>query len=151
LINSHCFEDTAEKKKNRLKGIEFIRKHGTRPFVTELYNNIFHESFKKKHRKLIDGLIAKAARYTPEAVMSANAAMMNRKGKEEVLKNATVPVLFINGKEDESAPLAYTLKQAPYPNVTNVHFFGNCKHMCVFERKMETNQIIQDFCDRVFS
>jgi pimeloyl-ACP methyl ester carboxylesterase len=62
-----------------------------------------------------------------------------------------VPVLFINGKEDESAPLAYTLKQAPYPNVTNVHFFGNCKHMCVFERKMETNQIIQDFCDRVFS
>lgn len=151
LINSHCFEDTAEKKKNRQKGIEFIRKHGTKPFVTELYNNIFHESFKIKNRKLIDGLIAKACLYTPEAVMAANAAMMNRKDKEEVLKNAGVPVLMINGKEDESAPLAYTLKQAPYPNIGDVHFFSNCKHMSIFEKRDETIGIIESFCRRTLN
>lgn len=146
LINSHCFEDTPDKKANRKKGIEFIRKHGTKPFVTELYNSMFHDSFKKKNRKLVDSLIAKALKYSPEALMLANAAMMKRKGKEEVLKNAKVPVLFINGKEDQSAPLELTLKQASLPSVSHIHFFAVCKHMCVFEKKKETIRIITDFC-----
>jgi pimeloyl-ACP methyl ester carboxylesterase len=146
LINSHCFEDTPEKKANRKKGIEFIRQHGTKPFVTELYRSIFHETFIKKNKKLVDSLITKALKYKPEAVIKANEAMMKRKGKENVLKNATVPVLFINGKEDQSAPLELTLKQASYPSVAHVHFFAGCKHMSVFEKKKETIRIITDFC-----
>ena len=150
LINSHCFEDTPQKKENRLKGIEFIKEHGTRFFIRELYNNIFHESFKKKNRKLIDALIIKAQQYSPETVICANAAMMNRKDKSDVLKNAKVPMLFINGKDDESAPVTYTLKQASYPANTDFHLFSQCKHMCVFERKPETIKIITDFCERTF-
>lgn len=149
LVNSHCFEDTEEKKANRKKGIEFIGKNGSHQFVTELYNNIFHESFKKKHRKLIDELITKAMKYTPEALMMANAAMMNRRDKSLVLKNSKVPVLFINGKEDDSAPLAYTLKQATMPAIADVHFFSHCKHMCIFERKTATIHIIEEFCSLV--
>ncbi|MDB5283261.1 MAG: alpha/beta hydrolase fold protein, partial [Bacteroidota bacterium] len=49
LLNSHCFEDTPEKKANRKKGIEFIKNNGTKVFITELYNNIFHPLFKKKN------------------------------------------------------------------------------------------------------
>lgn len=147
LINSQCFEDSPEKKANRKKGIEFIRKHGTKPFVTELYGVIFHDDFKKANKKLVNGLIAKALKYTPEALMLANAAMMNRKGKEDVLKNARVPVLFVNGKDDPSAPLELTLKQSSLPNVSHIHFFGNCKHMCVFEKKKDTLHIISNFCN----
>jgi len=148
LLNAHCFEDTPSKKENRLKGIDFIQKHGTHLFVRELYNGIFHESYKKKHKKLIDGLIEKAQKYTPQAVMSANAAMMSRKDKSEVLKNAAVPVLFINGEEDEPAPLPLTLKQASYPAVADFNLFSQCKHMCVFERKAEVQKIIAAFCQR---
>lgn len=150
LVNSHCFEDTAQKKENRLKGIDFIQRNGTQFFIRELYNSIFHESFKKKNRKLIDGLIAQAQKYTPEAAMRANAAMMNRKDKSAVLKNAPVPVLFIEGEQDESAPVAYTLQQASYPANADFNLFANCKHMSVFERKAETLKIIARFCDRVF-
>jgi pimeloyl-ACP methyl ester carboxylesterase len=150
LINSHCFEDTPQKKENRLKGIEFIKRNGTGLFVRELYNSIFHERFKKGHRKLIDAMIERAQKYAPEAVMRANAAMMNRKDKSEVLKKAPVPVLFINGEEDESAPVAYTLKQASYPANADFNLFEQCKHMSVFERKAETLKIISAFCNRVF-
>ncbi|HWB63359.1 MAG TPA: alpha/beta hydrolase [Chitinophagales bacterium] len=149
LVNSHCFEDSAQKKINRKKGIAFVKQHGTRVFVTELYNSIFHESFKKKNpqnRTLIKKLVAQALKYSPEAIMAANAAMMHREDKSEVLKNATVPVLFINGKDDESAPIAYTLKQAAYPKIADIHFFSNCKHMCVFERRRETIAAINGFC-----
>jgi len=147
LLNSHCFEDSPEKKKNRLKGISFIKEHGTHFFVSELYNSIFHESFKKKNKKLIADLIGKAQKYTPQAVMSANAAMMNRHDKSEVLKNAQVPVLFINGKQDESAPIILTLKQASYPAIADFRLFDNCKHMSVFERKTEVVKSIKAFCN----
>jgi len=150
LVNSHCFEDTPQKKENRLKGIDFIQRNGTTFFIRELYYSIFNESFKKKKRKLIDALIESAQKYTPEAVMGAAAAMMNRKDKSEVLKKASVPVLFINGEEDESAPVAYTLKQAAYPANADFNLFADCKHMSVFERKAETLKIINAFCERVF-
>jgi len=148
LVNSHCFEDTPQKKENRLKGIEFIKRNGTGLFVRELYNSIFHESFKKKNRKLIDALIDRAQKYAPEAVMRANAAMMERRDKSAVLMKAEAPVLFINGEEDESAPIAYTLKQASYPAVADFTLFEKCKHMSVFERKAETLKIITAFCER---
>src|SRR5262249_51418582 len=65
LVNSHCYEDTTAKKENRKKAIEFIRKHGSKPFVKELYYNLFHESFRGKNKKFIDSLIHKAIRYSP--------------------------------------------------------------------------------------
>ena len=148
LLNSHCFEDTPTKKENRLKGIAFIKEHGTHFFISELYNSIFHPTFKKKNKKLIDSLIHQAQKYNADAVMKANAAMMNRKDKSEVLKNATVPVLFINGKEDESAPLALTLKQASYPPIADFYLFDDAKHMSVFERRAEVIKFIKAFCSR---
>ena len=117
LINSHCYADTKEKKANRKKGNEFIGKYGTGVFVKELYGNLFHSSF--KNEKLIASLISKAEKYSPEALIAANTAMANRKNKEDVLKIAPVPVLLINGKQDESAPFIYTSKQASLPAIAD--------------------------------
>jgi pimeloyl-ACP methyl ester carboxylesterase len=150
LINSHCFEDTATKKENRKKGIEFIKRNGTQFFIRELYYSIFNKNFADKHKKLIDGLIEKARKYTPEAVMQANAAMMNRQDKSRVLRESKVPVLFVNGVEDESAPVAYTLKQASYPDNADFNLFDHCKHMSVFEKRAETLKIINAFSARAF-
>ncbi len=148
LVNSHCFADAPEKKENRKKSIEFIRKYGSKPFVTELYNSIFHDKFKKKKRKFVDSLIKQASNYTPEALMRATAAMMNRQNKEEVLKNSKVPVLIIGGKEDNSAPLDLVLKQAAMPSIADIHIYGEAKHMSIFERKKEALTAIKAFCDR---
>lgn len=147
LVNSHCFADTNEKKANRKKGNDFIAKHGTATFVRELYQGIFHDVFKKtaSGKKLIAALVKKAEKYTPEALIAANTAMMNRKSKEDVLKNAPVPVLLINGKQDESAPLPLTSQQAAFPSVADVHFYDKCKHMSVFEKKKEALKAIKRF------
>lgn len=145
LINSHCFEDSAEKKANRKKGNEFILKHGTKVFVRELYNNLFHSSFRTKNQKLINRLIAKAEKYSPEALIAANTAMMNRKDKSYVLTESKVPVLLIGGKEDETVPLEYSLKQASLATVTDFHLFEKTKHMAVFERKKESIAAVKNF------
>lgn len=145
LLNAHCFADSKEKKVNRKKGIEFIRKHGTKIFATEIYQGMAHESFQKKNKKLMGSLLAKALKYSPEALISAIGAMMNREDKSEVLREAKVRVLLINGKQDESAPLAQTLIQASYPSIADIHFFDRCKHLSIFEKKKETMEAIQSF------
>lgn len=148
LINSHCFADTAEKKLNRKKGNEFIQKHGTKVFVRELYRNLFHPAF--KNEKLVAALSAKAETYSSEALVAANTAMMNRADKAQVLKTSKVPVLLINGKQDESAPAEFTLKQAAYPAIADVHFYENCKHMSLFEKKKESTSAILNFAERSY-
>lgn len=152
LINSHCFADGEQKKVNRKKGNDFISRHGTEPFVKELYNGIFHPSFFSKKvaggqtgRQFVNKLIKQAEQYSPAALIAANTAMMNRAGKEGVLKNAGVPVLLINGKQDESAPYTSTLQQASYPSISDIHFFDQVKHMSLFEKKRETHQAIEQF------
>lgn len=148
LVNSHCFADAEEKKENRRKGNEFISKHGTKVFVKELYRNLFHPSF--KNEKLIAALIAKAEKYSPEALIAANTAMINRKGKEDVLKNAKVPVLLIGGKQDPAAPIELFLKQSSMLPVVDFHLFDNTKHMSMFEKKKETLSAIQNFVARCY-
>ena len=148
LINSHCFADTDSKKENRKKGIEHMRRYGTKTFVRELYLAIFHDLFKKKNPLLINSMIKKAQQYSVDALTGANTAMMNRRNKSEVLKNMSVPVLLISGKEDETVPLELTLKQASFANATDFHLFKNSKHMTVFEHKKEVIKIIGEFCRR---
>lgn len=149
LVNSHCFADTDDKKANRQKGIDHVKQYGTKTFVKELMLSIFHPKYIKQHKKVLDGIIAKALKYTPDAIMRANAAMMNRADKSSALVNAKVPVLLISGKDDTSAPLPYSLKQATFAPVSDFHLFAECKHMSVFERSRETSKIIREFCKRV--
>jgi len=150
LINSHCFEDSAEKKTNRKRGNQFISKYGSHVFVKELYNNIFHDYFKKRNQKFINGLIKQASNYTPKALIAANTSMLNRKGKEDVLKNTKVPVLIIGGKQDPAVPLELFLKQASLPTIVDFHLFDNTKHMSMFERKKETLYAMQKFIEHCY-
>lgn len=145
LINSQCYADSAEKKANRKKSIDFIKKHGTKPFVKELYPNLFNEAYLKQNKKVVNAMIAKAEKYTSEAVTAATAAMMNREDKSAVLKNSKVPVLLLGGKDDTAAPLEAQLKQAPLPSVSHVYIFGECKHMSLYEKKKETFTAVKNF------
>ena len=149
LVNSHCYADTPEKKEGRKKSIAHIKQYGTKVFVNELYHTLFHPAFLKKNKTLVNGLIKKAQGYSPEALMQATAAMMNRENKEEVLKQLNIPVLFIQGKDDLAAPIANTLKQASLPSIADIHIFSNARHMSVFERKAETIAIVKDYLGRL--
>lgn len=152
LVNSHCFADTEEKKNNRVKGNDFIKRHGSGPFVRELYPALFHEKFQKKaaNKKLIQTLTEKAALYAPEALIAANTAMKDRRDNAAVLRESKVPVLLISGRQDESVPLAHSLKQALLANNTDFVLFDNCKHMAVFEYEHETYRAIKRFADSCY-
>jgi pimeloyl-ACP methyl ester carboxylesterase len=147
LLNSHCFEDTAEKKASRRKSIAFIRKNGTAPFVKELYAQLFAEKYKKKHKRALASMIKQALAYSPEAVIGATEAMIKRKDRSEVLRKAKVPVLLISGKEDKVVPLDLSLKQASLAPFTEIHLLPKTGHMSMLERKKETMAAIYNFIE----
>ena len=95
-------------------------------------------------------MIAQAEKYSTQALIAANTAMMNRKDKSKVLKEIKIPVLLISGKGDETVPLEYSLKQASLPSITDFHLFENTKHMSVFEREKETIAAIENFIEMCY-
>lgn len=148
LVNSHCFADTAEKKANRAKSMEHIRRHGTQHFVRELVTGCFFNP--QKHQRAITQLSARAQAASVASVLASQNAMMKRADKSAVLKNAAVPVLFVSGKQDPSAPLPYSLDQAAMPSIAMLHLFDRCGHMSYVEKKRELLHALQSFAAFVY-
>ena len=150
LLNSHCYEDGAEKKTNRRKTIDFIKKHGTAHFVRELYDTIFEEGYKKKHPEVVKPMVEKALKYTPKAVIAATQAMINRKDKSAVLEKSKVPVLMINGKQDVVVTKQQALDQASLADITDFHLIDESKHMTIFEKRARATKAIEEFLERSY-
>ena len=116
LFHSTAYPDNEEKKATRLKGIEFIKENGAFEFLKTASPNLFSADTKQRFPELIDQFIQSLNNFLPEALVSYYQAMMQRPDRTSVLKNATLPVLFILGKYDTAVPLEDGLKRAPGPS-----------------------------------
>jgi pimeloyl-ACP methyl ester carboxylesterase len=105
LFHSSVFEDDKEKKVNRTKLMEFIKKNGVKTFIKTFIPSLFY----KENLSTLDGVIRnlkKSAENTlPESVIQYARAMRDRKGSEKTLSELLTPVMFIIGEEDASVPL----------------------------------------------
>jgi pimeloyl-ACP methyl ester carboxylesterase len=147
LFHSHPFRDSDEKINNRLKTIRFIERHGIAPFAGQFVRNLFAKSFVKKNKPFIEDLIHNTSVHHSDAVIAASYAMINRGNKEHVLTNLSCPALFIIGKLDNSISMEYSLGQLALPEISSVHIFDDVAHMAMFEKKVETLEIIAGFMD----
>lgn len=145
LFHSHPFGDTAQKKITRNKGIEFVNKNGTALFVKQLMPKLFPVNFFKNNRFLIDTLIFRASTIPDLVIISYLKAMKDRPDQSEVLKQLTIPVLFIIGEKDEAIPKTFSLKQTLLPDIADIHFLPNIGHMGMFEAQKTTVKIIRNF------
>lgn len=147
LFHSHPFRDSDEKTKNRLKTIRFIERHGIAPFAGQFVRNLFAKPFVKKNKPFIEDLIHTTSVHHSDAVVAASYAMINRENKEHVLTNLSCPALFIIGKLDNSISMDYSLRQLSLPKISSVHIFEDVAHMAMFEKPVETLEIIADFME----
>jgi pimeloyl-ACP methyl ester carboxylesterase len=145
LIHSTAFADSGEKKQARLRGIEMMKKYGSYAFLKNTIPNLFSNQFKQHHFKPVETLIENAESFTVTALEQYYVAMMNREDTTDVLKNATVPVLFIMGTEDVAAPLNDVLQQCHLPTQSHIHILENVGHMGMLEATNAVNSAINDF------
>jgi pimeloyl-ACP methyl ester carboxylesterase len=151
LFHSHPFADTAEKKDERQKSIEFVQKNGHIIYVKQLIPKLFAELFATSNEFLINSLIHKATQYTPETIIGAQTAMLNRPDNSDVLRNCPCPVLLIVGKQDKVVPYDMSLQMLPLPSVSDVLILPKVAHMGIFTARDKTVKAVRDFSDLCLS
>lgn len=145
LFHSSAFADTEEKIATRKKGIEFIQKNGSEPFLKTSVPGLFCEQTKKEKPELVSQLMEIAKTISPEALVQYYHSMINRADRTNVLKRFNKPVLFIAGKFDSAVPLRISLEQMSMASISVIHILQHSAHMGMLEEVDLSNSFLQNF------
>ncbi len=145
LFHSSSYKDTDEKKADRDRSIETIKKR-TKTFLKVFTANLFAQD-KSPYLKKIQVI---ASTSTARGLVAATEGMKNRKDREIILQFAQYPVLFIYGKQDKILNWETMLPQTETPADKEVLLLKNVGHMGIYEAKEETLNAIIKFANRCF-
>ncbi len=149
LFHSSAFADSEEKKTARKKGIAFIQKNGTEPFVKNSVPNLFSEETKKVKPELVNQLFNIAKTISPQALIQYSMAMIARPDRTFVLKEFPKPVLLIAGKNDSAVPLPASLEQMSMPPISVIHILQHSAHMGMWEEVALSNSFLSNFLNEL--
>jgi len=145
LFHSTAYADTEEKKAARKKGIEFINDHGAFEFLRNTTPNLFSPASRDEQPIIVDELIDTLSNFSAGALVSYYEGMIRRSDKTMILRNSTIPVLFIAGSADNAVPLDDILKQCHLPSLSYIHILNNSGHMGMLEEPAKANLILERF------
>ncbi|MBK8610114.1 MAG: alpha/beta hydrolase [Chitinophagaceae bacterium] len=139
LVHSSAFADSEEKKANRLKSIDFVKKNGAFEFLKAVITDLFTETWASNNRELVEVQIEKCKSFTDEAIINYIQAMIDRPDRTQVLKNINKPVLFIIGEHDKAIPFEQSMPQCYLPDESHIHILRNSAHMGMLEEAEKLN------------
>jgi pimeloyl-ACP methyl ester carboxylesterase len=142
LVHSSVFADGEEKKANRLKSIEFVKKNGAYEFLKAVIVDLFTETWASANPEIVDRQIEKSRAFTDEAIIAYYHAMINRPDRTHVLKTFPKPILFIIGEYDKAIPFEQSMQQCYLPNISYITILRNSAHMGMFEESDKVNQAL---------
>ncbi len=145
MFHSHPFADTQDKKEQRQKAIDFVKRNGHILYVKQLIPGLFADLFVTSNAFLMNSLIHKATQYKAEAITGAHEAMINRPDLSDVMKNLACPALIIIGKQDKTVPYDVSLAQVTLPPIADVHILPKVAHMGMFTAKEKTAKATRNF------
>lgn len=147
LFHSTAYADSEEKKNTRRKGIEFIHEHGASRFLENTTPNLFSPKTKDEKPGIIDEQVAGLGNFTEAALVSYYESMIQRPDRTMVLRNSTIPVLFVAGKYDAAIPQEDIIKQCHLPSLSYIHILENSGHMGMLEEPGKSNLILKNFLE----
>lgn len=145
LFHSTAYADTEEKKATRKKGIELMKEFGAYPFLKTIIPNLYSRETAEKTPEVIDEHLKSAQTAETTALIAYYQAMISRKDRRHLLKESSVPVLFVFGKEDKVVPLQDGLQQCYLPNLSYIHILTTSGHMGMQEEAKQTNVLLNHF------
>lgn len=145
LVHSSAFADSEEKKANRVKSIEFIKKNGAFEFLKAVITDLFSETWAASNPEIVDKQIEKSKAFSDEAIIAYYQAMINRPDRTAVYKNFGKPILFIIGQHDKAVPFEQSMQQCYEPDQSHIHILRNTAHMGMFEEPDRVNKAILQF------
>lgn len=145
LVHSSAFADNEEKKANRLKSIEFVKKNGAFEFLKAVITDLFTETWATNNPETVDRQIEKSKDFTDEAIIAYYQAMINRPDRTNILKSFGKPFQFIIGEHDKAVPFEQSMQQCYLPDQSHIHILRNTAHMGMFEEADKVNKVLLQF------
>jgi pimeloyl-ACP methyl ester carboxylesterase len=142
LVHSSAFADSEEKKANRLKSIEFIKKNGAFEFLKAVIADLFSETWTASNMDKVELQIEKSRAFSDEATIAYYRAMIDRPDRTHVLKSFTKPILFIIGEHDKAILFEQSMQQCYLPAISHVHILRHSAHMGMLEEAEKVNEAL---------
>jgi pimeloyl-ACP methyl ester carboxylesterase len=144
LFHSQAAPDSEEAKVNRQRTIKIVEQNRA-GFIKQFIPDLFNQRLVGNYTDSVKFLIDEASRMTPSGITAAIAGMRDRKGGLDFLNDASVPFLFIVGKQDSRIPSKLVLEQATIPLHAEILILDNVGHMGYIEAPEVTFQGIRHF------
>ncbi len=145
LFHSTAFADNEEKKANRKKGIATMKEKGAFEFLKTMLPNLFTEKTRNERPESVAELVEKGRHFKADALIAYYEAMIQRPDRTRFLKEASIPILFIMGQDDQVIPLQDGLQQCHFPNHSYIHILRESAHMGMLEEAEKSGELIQAF------
>jgi len=148
FLHSTANADTEEKRANRTREIEFIRKGKKELICSTAIPNTFSKNNQEAFSDEIFTLIEIASNTKDEGIIAALNAMMNRPDRNETLKALQIPKYSFIGKEDNFIPFDKGMTWAS-DNGMQAFVFEHSGHMSFIEEKEKCIEAILGILDKV--
>lgn len=131
MIHSSAQADSIEKKEQRQKSINIFEKGGGSHFVKQMLPNLFSEE--NSVNDYVSKVVERALLTSGKSLSAFYKAMMNRTERISILRNNSLPVLWVLGNNDKVLPVKDLTQQTSLANVNFVYNYQNCGHMSMIE------------------
>ena len=137
LFHSTSLPDSREKKKDREKAIEFVKKNHV-IYAKEATKKLFAPLNRELFRDKVEFAESISTATSQQGIIAALEGMKVRKNREDVLKMSSYPVMYIAGKLDATIPYDRIKPLLSIAKNTYVQTLENAGHMGFFEAEAET-------------
>jgi pimeloyl-ACP methyl ester carboxylesterase len=144
LFHSTALPDTKEKKRDREKAIEFVKRN-PEIYASEATKKLFAPLNVDLFRDKVAFAQTISIATSQQGIIAALEGMKVRKNREVVLKFARYPVLFIVGKLDTTIPFSRITPLFTLAKNTYTQTLENAGHMGFFEAETETLRATKKF------
>jgi pimeloyl-ACP methyl ester carboxylesterase len=140
LLNSSFWEDSEEKRKERIRVADIVIKNKDL-FLYESIPNLFAQP--EKFNADVKQLINESRKISSEVIASVSLAMSTRKDNTALIVERKEQILIIQGNEDPVVPR----DKMKCKNTMNLHYIElkKCAHMAHIESPQETVRALENF------
>jgi pimeloyl-ACP methyl ester carboxylesterase len=149
LFHSQAAPDSEEAKENRRRTIRIVEQNRA-GFIKQFIPDLFDPGHVDDFEDAIRFLTEEASLMSPDGIIAAISGMRDRESGLEYLKSASIPFLFLAGKQDSRIPYRLVLEQASIPSHSEVLILDNVGHMGYFEAPEITFQAIRHFAMKCY-
>lgn len=150
MFHSTATADSDEKKTERTRVIEVVKKDPV-IFVKNFFAKLFAPENILTLKEKIERLRKNAEKIPRQNIVNALEGMKNRRDRRFVIKNASYPILFLIGKQDEVIPYKPLLDQAKLGKEVSVVLLENAGHMGFYEDEKACLKAIKSFARKCFT